>query len=156
MLAIEVPSLRERASDVPLLVDAALRRICDVHGIAAPRVSDEVLELLSAQQWPGNIRELMNLLERLAIEQRTALFDPRELAPCSFAPRQFIDAPRAPTFASRAELEAHEQSELEKVRSALVEAGGNLSRTARRLEIPRSTLRHRIAKYQLGHLVPKD
>ena len=155
VLGIEVPSLRERASDIPLLVDAALRRICDLHGIAAPRVSDEALELLSAQQWPGNIRELMNLLERLAIEQRSALLDPRELAPF-LRPTQFGDAPRSATFATRAELEAHEQSEMEKVRSALVEAGGNLSRTARRLEIPRSTLRHRIAKYQLGHLVPKD
>jgi len=155
VLGIDVPSLRERASDVPLLVDAALRRISDAHGIAAPRVSDDVLELLSAQQWPGNIRELMNLLERLAIEQRSALWDPRELAPY-LRPAETIEAPSGATFASQRELEAHEQAELEKVRSALVEAGGNLSRTARRLEIPRSTLRHRIAKYHLGHLVPKD
>ena len=155
VLAIDVPSLRERASDVPLIVDAALRRISDLHGIAAPRVSDEVLELLCAQQWPGNIRELMNLLERLAIEQRSALWDPRELAPY-LRPAQTIETPTGATFTRQRELEAHEQAELERVRSALLEAGGNLSRTARRLEIPRSTLRHRIAKYHLGHLVPKD
>jgi len=97
----------------------------------------------------------MNLLERLAIEQRSALWDPRELAPY-LSPAETIEAPGGATFASQRELEAHEQAEMEKVRSALVEAGGNLSRTARRLEIPRSTLRHRIAKYHLGHLVPKD
>lgn len=154
VLAIDVPSLRDRASDIPLLVSAGLRRICETHGVPMPRVSDEVLSLLSAQRWPGNVRELLNLLERLAIEQRVALFDVDELAALLGEPESLEPLP-FPIDGSE-ELSAAELRDAERVRGVLQETGGNLSRTARRLEIPRSTLRHRIAKYKLSHLVPKD
>ena len=154
VLSIEVPSLRERASDIPLLVQAGLRRICETHGVPAPRVSDAVLAKLAEQRWPGNVRELLNLLERLAIEQRDALSDPDELSAYFSAPEPLrLGARRG---AERPALDAEEQADAERIEEALVESGGNLSRTARRLELPRSTLRHKIAKYQLGHLVPKD
>jgi DNA-binding NtrC family response regulator len=168
VLAIDVPSLRERASDIPLLVDAGLRRICEVHGIPVPRVSDAVLETLSEQRWPGNIRELMNLLERLAVEDRDALTDEDQLEQFlrpaeSLEPVTHRSPPQAPASPSGnpehdplSDLDPSEFEDAQEIRNALVEAGGNLSRTARRLEIPRSTLRHRIVKYQLGHLVPKD
>lgn len=154
VLSIEVPSLRERVSDIPLLVQAGLRRVSEMHGVTAPRVSDAVLAKLAEQRWPGNVRELLNLLERLVIEQRAALSDPDELS-------AYLSGSEPPSGAygrggSPPTLDAEEQADAERIEEALVESGGNLSRTARRLELPRSTLRHKIAKYRLGHLVPKD
>jgi transcriptional regulator of acetoin/glycerol metabolism len=96
----------------------------------------------------------MNLLERLTIDQRGALSELDELAPYLSTP-----APSVMTVRSgvpHPERDADEQADAERIEEALVDSGGNLSRSARRLELPRSTLRHRIAKYQLGHLVPKD
>jgi DNA-binding NtrC family response regulator len=154
VLAIDVPSLHERVSDVPLLVQSGLRRICEMHGVAVPRVSDAVLARLSEQRWPGNVRELMNLLERLTIDQRGALSELDELAPYLASPAPSVLAVRSGV--PRPLLDADEQADAERIEEALVDSGGNLSRSARRLELPRSTLRHRIAKYQLGHLVPKD
>ncbi len=154
VLAIDVPSLRDRASDIPLLVSAGLRRICETQSVAVPRVSGEVLNLLSAQRWPGNVRELLNLLERLAIEQRTALSDVDELVTFLGEPESLEPLPQP--IERTPELSPGELRDAERLRTLLQETGGNLSRTARRLEIPRSTLRHRIAKYRLGYLVPKD
>jgi DNA-binding NtrC family response regulator len=154
VLSIEVPSLRERASDIPLLVHAGLRRICETHGVPAPHVSDAVLAKLAERRWPGNVRELLNLLERLAIEQRGAVSDPDELGAYLSAPEPL--APVTRREVTRSALDAEEQADAERIEEALVDSGGNLSRTARRLELPRSTLRHKIAKYRLGHLVPKD
>jgi DNA-binding NtrC family response regulator len=154
VLAIDVPALHERASDVPLLVESGLRRICELCGVTRPPVSDEVLAELCAQRWPGNVRQLMNLLERLAIEDREALSDPIELAPylATLAEAARIDL-REP---SPLVLDAEERADAERTEAALIESGGNVSRTARRLELKRSTLRHRITKYRLGHLVPRD
>jgi transcriptional regulator of acetoin/glycerol metabolism len=113
-----------------------------------------VLARLSEQRWPGNVRELLNLLERLAIEQRGALSDLDELAPYLSVPAP--SALAGPFGVPRPALDPDEQADADRIEEALVDSGGNLSRTARRLELPRSTLRHRIAKYWLGHLVPKD
>ena len=153
VLSIEVPSLRDRPTDVPLLVEAGLRRICEMHGVTVPPVSDSVLRVLSAHDWPGNVRELLNLLERLAIEARPALWEVDELRPFLMA-----DSPEASPqpIEGYERFEPHELREAQKVRDALLATGGNLSRTARRLEIPRSTLRHKMTKYRLNDLIPKD
>ncbi len=152
VLAITVPSLRERASDVPLLVHAGLQRVCELHGVSVPHVSDAVNERLARQRWPGNVRELLNLLERLAVEQRSALADPVELEEFLRGLTLEAGSPLPPT----GDLEPEDERDRDRILTALVESGGNLSRTARRLELPRSTLRHRIARYALGYLVPKD
>lgn len=70
VLPIEVPPLRERASDVPALAVALLSASCDAHDLPHREWSDEALRLLQAHDWPGNIRELGNLVDRLAILAR--------------------------------------------------------------------------------------
>lgn len=61
---IEIPPLRDRAGDIPLFVDALLRRLCARHGRLVRGVSDRAMSLLASYSWPGNIRELENVLER--------------------------------------------------------------------------------------------
>lgn len=61
---IEIPPLRERTEDIPLFVDAMLNRLSDRHGKVVHGVSDRAMQTLLAHDWPGNIRELENILER--------------------------------------------------------------------------------------------
>lgn len=61
---IEIPPLRDRAGDIPLFVEALLKRLCTRHGRLVRGVSDRAMSLLGSYSWPGNIRELENVLER--------------------------------------------------------------------------------------------
>ena len=64
---ILLPPLRERASDIPLLVDHFLRTICDRYGKTIDHVSDDAMTAIMNHDWPGNIRELQNFIERSVI-----------------------------------------------------------------------------------------
>jgi two-component system response regulator AtoC len=64
---IELPPLRERASDIPLLARHLLDEIAGRHRAEPPRLEEAAVELLAAQEWPGNVRELANVLERAVI-----------------------------------------------------------------------------------------
>lgn len=67
VVPIHLPSLRERREDIPLLVDAFLREFASGDGVAPKRVSREAMAALSRYHWPGNIRELRNVMERLTV-----------------------------------------------------------------------------------------
>lgn len=67
VIVIHVPSLNDRKSDIPLLVEKFLEDICDDYGIAKKMISDEAIKLLQEYNWTGNIRELLNVVERLII-----------------------------------------------------------------------------------------
>ena len=67
VILIHVPSLNERRSDIPLLVERFLEDICTDYGIATKVISDDALKLLQEYNWTGNIRELRNIVERLVI-----------------------------------------------------------------------------------------
>lgn len=67
VIPIHVPSLDERKDDIPMLIDYFLDLICNEMGSAKKNIAGEAVELLSARSWPGNIRELRNVIERLVI-----------------------------------------------------------------------------------------
>ena len=67
VILIHVPSLNERKSDIPLLVEKFLEDICNDYGIATKIISDDAIKLLQDYNWTGNIRELRNVVERLVI-----------------------------------------------------------------------------------------
>ena len=67
VILIHVPSLNERRSDIPLLVERFLEDICTDYGIATKVIYDDALKLLQEYNWTGNIRELRNIVERLVI-----------------------------------------------------------------------------------------
>ena len=68
---IEVPALRQRREDVPVLLNYFLRIFADSHRSAVPEVNDEAVQLLTAYDWPGNVRELRNVAERLVLRSRS-------------------------------------------------------------------------------------
>ncbi len=67
VVPIMLPALRERAGDIPLLVDHFLRRYCAANGVEAKRIEPEVMAILEEDAWPGNVRELENLVQRLVL-----------------------------------------------------------------------------------------
>ncbi len=83
VIHIEVPPLRERREDVPLLLDHFLRHFSDTHGIPRPRLSDAAATQLLSADWPGNVRQLRNVAERLVLRNSggviTAADLPREV-----------------------------------------------------------------------------
>jgi DNA-binding NtrC family response regulator len=161
VVELHVPALRERAQDLPALIHFGVQRLALQFGVPAPPVTPGFCELLRAHTWPGNVRELFNLLERLLAEGSDRL-DASRLA--GFAPPLggllgntecrvgcAAPPPRGPERAASGEA-----GDLERIASTLVETGGNVARTARRLGLPRSTLRHRIERHGLAHLIPRD
>jgi DNA-binding NtrC family response regulator len=135
---LRVPPLRERLSDLPQLIRVGLQRIAARLGLPAPLPSDAVQARLCAHTWSGNVRELMNVLERFLIRRQAGLdgdgFEP---------------IPEAQTTPG-------EEGPCSQLRGALEASGGNVARTARRLGLPRSTLRYRIRRLELESLIPKD
>jgi DNA-binding NtrC family response regulator len=146
VIRIEVPALRERLADVPLLVRAGLDRLSGSLGLDVPRVSDCFYERLLRHDWPGNVRELMNVLERVLARSRGRPLEGNQLDGelDRLSPRRRPDPPKTAVRAAN-ELAA-----------VLVATGGNVARAARRLGIPRSTLRYRIRRHDLGDLIPSD
>ena len=79
VVPIAMPPLRERREDIPLLLDSFLREFCTVYDRAPKSLSERTLELLSQYAWPGNIRELRNLVERLVLLSRADRIEPIDL-----------------------------------------------------------------------------
>ena len=160
VITIEVPPLRARIEDLPALVTSAVRRFAAGFSIAPPEIDDSFYARLAEHSWPGNVRELLNLIERLLARGAT-----RELA-AEDLDDLLVDytSPTAPgqdrsplrTAATPLDLTANERADAERIAEALEATGGNVSRVSRRLEMARGTLRHRIRKYRLEHLIQKD
>ncbi len=142
VLRIDLPPLRERPEDLPLLVEDALARIAPRLGLPVPAATPRLLRALAERPWRGNVRELSNLLERLLVWAPGPCLDLPELARCE--PRR----PGPPeTGAGRPD---------DPIVATLRETGGNVSRAARRLGMARTTLRRRIRAAGLEGLIPRD
>ncbi|HVF61474.1 MAG TPA: sigma-54 dependent transcriptional regulator [Thermoanaerobaculia bacterium] len=124
---VELPALRERASDVPLLARHLLAEIARRHHREPPALDDEAAALLAAQPWPGNVRELANLLERAAILGEGPALRAADLRP----------------------LLEPLGGERERLRRALVEADGDKRRAAELLGISYRTLLQQVRAHDL-------
>jgi formate hydrogenlyase transcriptional activator len=137
---INLPALREREDDIPLLVNHFVRKFSERQGKAIDRVPDEVMEVLRSHDWPGNIRELQNFIERAVIMTTGAVLQPRlselQMQSTSAEVRTMADAERAHIVATLRETNW---------------VVGGPSGAAARLGLPRTSL---IARMQrLGLLI---
>jgi len=143
---IEIPSLRERRTDIPLLVEYFIDRYARKAGKNIKRVNKKTLELLQSYPWPGNIRELQNVIERSVILCETEIFSIDE----SWLPKQpFPTEPRKEIQLSRRLL----AQEKEMIEAALKESRGRifgLDGAAAKLGIPRSTLESKIRSLRIN------
>ena len=151
VLRISVPPLRDRREDIADLVIRGLRQHACRLGLPPPKPTAALLDRLTSHPWPGNVRQLMNVLERLLVLRPGGLLDAADLEEVvepEAALRQNAPAECSERYGERPESEI--------IASVLESTGGNVSRAARRLELARSTLRHKIKKYALEALIPSD
>jgi len=140
VVPIVVPPLRDRAEDVPLLVEHFLQRARQRNPAArARRLSPEVLATFSRCPWPGNGRERQNLVERLVIVSSKETVDPEVLE--TYAPT--LAAPPSPIEDARSRLVTLRQLENDYISYVITRCGGNKTRAAEILGIDVSTIHRR-------------
>jgi transcriptional regulator with PAS, ATPase and Fis domain len=152
VLPIRLPPLRERLSDLDALADHLLDDIALRIGLPAPKaLADDALELLAAQPWPGNIRELRNALEQACLMSDELVLAAGDFRPLLGAPGAARTPPpaAAPEAVPRKLLhDAVAELEAESIRAALKATNGNKLAAARMLGIARATLYEKLG--QLG------
>ncbi len=79
VLSIELPPLRERREDIPLLVEAFVQEVSEAHDLEFPGISPEAMEVLQAYSWPGNVRELRNLVESMVVLAHGRMIRPEDI-----------------------------------------------------------------------------
>lgn len=142
VIPIEIPTLSSRHEDIPLLVDAFIKRFAPDDSVT---VESALMDRLKSHPWPGNIRELENLIERMVILRSSNLLTPADL-PTDFG------RPSSTGLADSASPrggETFQQAERRVVLEALERTGWNRTKAARLLDIPRHVLVYRIKKYDL-------
>jgi two-component system response regulator HydG len=146
VLPIEVPPLRERREDLPLLLDHFLGRVMVREGHERPRFAREAMALLADYAWPGNVRELQNLCERLGVLEAGRDVEPDLVRPLLVGPLKSASAP-AEGLRYR---EGHilEDSEQQLILSTLERFNGHREKSARALGIGLRTLGLKLKKWR--------
>jgi DNA-binding NtrC family response regulator len=139
-IPLVVPSLRERVEDIPALARHLLAKCAADLGRSDLELSTEAERALQAYTWPGNIRELRNVLERAALLSEHRILLASDL--------RFDDVAKRETPANDSQLTLLE-IERRHIEIALAEEGGHVERAAKRLGIPRSSLYQKIRKFQI-------
>ena len=147
VVRLDVPSLRNRIEDLPLLVDSLINRINQKLGTNITGISTQAMEYLESYEWPGNVRELENILERAV---NLAFMNQDSLLNITHFSSLFKTS-----FTEQAQMELKESTlpdtlekiEKEMIELALAKTGGNKNRAAKMLGIHISALYRRLEKY---------
>ena len=171
VLPVQVPALRERPQDLPLLVEHILKGLAASGSRALAPPEPGFLAPLLAYAWPGNVRQLVHVLERLLVLCPEAPLSAEHVARVIGEAPDFLARPGVGARVSALGPEPRDGiplpevaagpgvadgEEARRIAGALLASGGNLARAARRLEMPRSTLRYRVEIHGLVGLIPRD
>ncbi len=138
VVVVNLPPLRERPLDIPLLARHFVHRLASRHRVPAPDLTDEAIEALAAHPWPGNVRELRNVLERAVVVRVGEPIRASDLAL----------AHSGPAAASSSLDRSHREREA--LLAALRRTGGRRDEAARLLGISVRTLYYRLKQWGLG------
>jgi two-component system response regulator HydG len=142
VVGLEIPPLRERRDDIPLLAQHFLKNLASKNRKPVRGFSPHAMDLLVRHSWPGNVRELMNAVERGVVLSRGEFIDAEDL-PLVLSPAEEVPSPDI-LAAIDQPLDAVER---QAILGTLAAAQGNKSETARRLGITRKTLHQKLKKY---------
>src|ERR1700719_3706895 len=147
VITVELPPLRQRKEDIPLLVEFFLKKYAEENGRAAPRITPEALRPLMAYSWPGNVRELENVIER-AVVLSSGLEISMDLLPDSMMGRgSSLTLHDAPSDASLFEIV--EDVERRVITDMLERCNWNQTEAAERFHVPLSTLNQKIRRLNI-------
>ena len=148
VISIEVPALRQRGDDIPLLAAYFLQRFAERNRKSIKGFSPQALDSMRRYQWPGNVRELENAVERAVILCCGDLVTPAELPDTVAQAPEPAEAPETAEAISLAGM-ALEDVERLAIEDTMRQTGDNKSEAARRLGITRATLHNKLRKYGL-------
>ncbi len=147
VIEIQLPSLKERKEDIILFVDHFLKEICLENNKLVPQIDNEVMEILVDYQWGGNIRELKNVVEYMAILCKDKTIT-KELIP-KYIIESSIEDIRGNSVSTFDLNQSIANLELKMIKKALKITEGNRQKAAKLLNIPRTTLHSKMNKYNL-------
>jgi DNA-binding NtrC family response regulator len=142
VFAIQLPPLRERRGDVPLLVQSFLKEFNTRNGRTIAGVSDRALEALARHSWPGNVRELRNVIERATIVAKTESIEPGDLPPLAAVASAAASASSGGTGLTPGTTV--DEAERQLIEVTLRHTGGNKTRAAEMLGISLKTLHNKL------------
>lgn len=140
VIPLEIPPLRKRTEDIPILVKEFAGRFSGTDNLS---IEPQLIERLQSHHWPGNIRELENLVERMVILRKSDSLTVDDL------PQDFAKKATAANVVTTNEHRSLRGAEKELILNALDHCGGNKSKTAAYLQIPRHVLIYRMKKYDI-------
>lgn len=146
VIRIEIPALRERLGDIPLLLEHAWQKKSQELGIVST-LSDQAVRALTRYLWPGNMRELLNMVERLLVSASKPVVDLEDL-PAYVERGQVVTFPDAPALYLRTVVAEAERQALEK---ALRHAQGNRNTAADLVGLSRASFYRKLKEYGLTH-----
>lgn len=138
LITVHLPALRERKEDIPLLAEHFVRRLCETSGLPMATLSADAVDYLTSLPFPGNIRQLKNMVERAVLMSGSEVITARD----------FPDEPQSlPDGTSSGTLNLEEQ-ERQAIARAMKQYDGNISRVAEALGLSRAALYRRLEKYK--------
>ncbi len=148
VLSMEMPPLRERLEDIPLLTDHFLDRYCVEFGKERKRISNELTELFMRHPWPGNVRELENVLRRAIILGRDEVIKPEDI---EWEESDEFECPVEAEVLDMSYKDAKnrvlERFNLEYIGNVLMRNDGNVTRAARQCGMERQALQQIMRRY---------
>lgn len=140
VIQLNIPPLRDRAADIPLLVSEFIKEFC-IREKKELTVSDEVMKIIQNHPWPGNIRQLKNVIERAVVLTKGRLITLKGL------PEEFLSLQEQNETFSKKTLK---DLEIQAIKKALQECKGNKSKAATMLGISRKTIYKKLDEFQLN------
>ncbi|MCA9177858.1 MAG: sigma-54-dependent Fis family transcriptional regulator [Planctomycetales bacterium] len=145
IVPIEVPPLRQRREDIPLLADHFLTHFCKRHRREEKLIDPNAMEILCRSSWPGNVRQLRNVIERLVVTVPRTEISPNDL-PAELAGKQSAPPSAAPV---QSLAEVAEAAEKEAIEAALAANDFHREQTAKALGVSVRTLHYKMNRYGL-------
>ena len=150
VIFLTIPPLRERKEDIPLLVNYFIKQYSEANGRPAPEITEEASHALVQYEWPGNVREVKNIVERMIVLSSGAKLTLANI------PDDILHGRGQSSMRSTAQAAAPDsvgridQMERGLIEKTLAEAAGNKSKAAQMLGISRRTLYRKIDEYKLS------
>ncbi|MDP8220649.1 MAG: sigma-54 dependent transcriptional regulator [Candidatus Stygibacter frigidus] len=140
-MVINIPPLRQRREDIKPLVNHFLHQFCHKNGRIVPQISDEAMQLLNSYDFPGNVRELKNLIERALILAKGSVLTAENFPVCGQGVALQLQEPESYNL---------EDNETRLIKAALVKTAGNQTQAAELLGISRHTLIRRLERWRVS------
>jgi len=150
VVTLEIPPLRERREDVPLLARLFLQRFAQETGREVDDFDPETMAILKKYHWPGNVRELSNVVERAVIMSTGRILLPDDLPLNLSSGSAAVETEEAESRNRKTLRDVLKETECAMIRRALSQNRGNRMKTARDLGMSRRALQYKIEEYGLG------